>query len=127
MKILGHRLPDEVFALVAPLTRTAVHSGLWRLDLDDEGYLLSYDQILERGADTLVVHPRAVFEGAMNRGATQIVLAHNHPWGTLDLHAGDHMLTEIVAAWGELLQVRLLDHIVVTDRERLSYREEGLL
>src|SRR2546428_227277 len=68
-------------------------------------------------------HPRA----SWRRGAAALILVHNHPSGDPTPSAEDRSVTERLARAGEILGVRVLDHVVVAERGYVSLREEGVL
>lgn len=61
-----------------------------------------------------LVHPREVFEGAIRCNAAAILVAHNHPSGNVEPSDADRMVTKKLAEAGRILDIRLLDHVVVT-------------
>ncbi|MEW5825514.1 MAG: DNA repair protein RadC [Candidatus Bipolaricaulota bacterium] len=73
------------------------------------------------------VHPREVFADPLADRAAAILVAHNHPSGTLAASPEDIALTSRLAKAGELLGIRLLDHVIVTAEGFLSMRQEGHL
>ena len=77
--------------------------------------------------DSSPVHPREVFADPLADRAAAVIVAHNHPSGRLEPSAEDAALTERLAKAGELLGIRLLDHLIVTPRGYLSFREAGRL
>ena len=77
--------------------------------------------------DSSQVHPREVFADPLADRAASVVFAHNHPSGTLRASAEDLALTERLVRAGELLGIRVLDHVIVTARGHLSLKEEGRL
>lgn len=83
-------------------------------------------EVFEGGSRTrTTLYPRVLFAAAMRCKATGIVLAHNHPGGTCVPSPQDRELTRRVAEIGESLEVRLLDHILVTRSEHASFRRRG--
>jgi len=77
--------------------------------------------------DSSQVHPREVFADPLADRAASVIVAHNHPSGRLEPSAEDIALTERLAKAGELLGIRLLDHLIVTQRGYLSLKEAGRL
>jgi DNA repair protein RadC len=77
--------------------------------------------------DTNQVHPREVFSDPIADRAAAVLVAHNHPSGTLEPSAEDLALTRRIAKAGELLGIRVLDHLIVTEDGFLSLREAGHL
>lgn len=74
-----------------------------------------------------LVHPREVFKGAILSNAAAIILAHNHPSGDPTPSPEDYELTKQLLLAGELLGIRVLDHLVVGDARYVSLRETTLL
>jgi len=77
--------------------------------------------------DTNQVHPREVFADVIADRAASILVAHNHPSGTLVASPEDLALTRRIVKAGELLGIRVLDHLIVTRDGYLSLRESGQL
>lgn len=83
-------------------------------------------EVFEGGSRTrTTLYPRILFGAALRCKATGIVLAHNHPGGTCLPSPQDRDLTRRVAEIGESLEIRLLDHLLVTRSEHVSFRRRG--
>ena len=74
-----------------------------------------------------LVHPREVFACAVREAAAAIVVAHNHPSGDCSPSREDREVTRRLARAGEILGIRLLDHVVIADRNYTSFAEMGEL
>ncbi len=74
-----------------------------------------------------MVHPREVFSDAIARRASAIAIAHNHPSGSLDPSDDDVNVTKRLKASGDILGIKVLDHLIFTDKEYYSFMEHGLL
>jgi DNA repair protein RadC len=74
-----------------------------------------------------LVHPREVFKKAIAHGASSVVLAHNHPSGNPEPSEDDVKLTQRLAEAGRLLGIEVLDHIIVTTKQFVSFKERGLM
>jgi len=72
------------------------------------------------------VHPREVFAPAITDRAASIILIHNHPSGNPEPSPADVQITEQLAKAGEILGIKVLDHIVTGSRGTVSMRERGL-
>jgi DNA repair protein RadC len=72
------------------------------------------------------VHPREVFRPALREAAAALVLVHNHPSGDPTPSREDREVTERLARAGEILGIRVLDHVIVAERGYCSLREEGV-
>lgn len=77
--------------------------------------------------DQTIIHSREVFARAIQDSAQSIIVAHNHPSGTVDPSHTDILLTEQLKSAGELLGIPVTDHIIFTIYGYLSMREEGYL
>ena len=77
--------------------------------------------------DSSPVHPREVFADPLSDRAAAVIVAHNHPSGRLEPSTEDLALTQRLARAGELLGIRLLDHVIVTRRGHVSFKESGRL
>jgi DNA repair protein RadC len=86
-------------------------------------YLDTQQRLIERRIisvgtlDTSLLHPREVFEPALQLSAAGVVLTHNHPSGNLDPSDEDIAITKRVADAGDILGITLIDHIIVSDKE----------
>lgn len=78
-------------------------------------YQLLHDEVISVGSLTAnIVHPREVFQPAIERGAVAVIIAHNHPSGDLEPTMADREVTEQLRAGGVLLGIELLDHLIIT-------------
>jgi DNA repair protein RadC len=97
------------------------------LFLDAQNRMLEM-QVMFRGTLTQTsVYPREIVVAALDIGAAAVVLAHNHPSGTVQPSRADEALTQTLKAALALVDVRVLDHIVVAPGNALSMAERGLL
>jgi DNA repair protein RadC len=73
------------------------------------------------------VHPREVFADSITDRATAVIVAHNHPSGSLEPSREDFEITDRIKSPGEVLGIRLLDHIVFNQKGYYSFCEKGLV
>jgi len=73
------------------------------------------------------VYPREVVKAALVHNAATVILAHNHPSGTVQPSSADELLTQTLKAALALIDVRVLDHFVVTNAEVLSFAKRNLM
>ncbi len=84
------------------------------------------DVLVSQGTLTAsLVHPREVFRAAIRRSAAALVLVHNHPSGDPSPSAEDRRVTERLVQAGELIGIRVIDHVVVAERGYHSFSESG--
>lgn len=92
----------------------------------DGRHRVMHDVLVSQGTLTAsLVHPREVFREAVRSAAAAIVLVHNHPSGDPTPSAEDRTVTERLVAAGELLGIRVVDHVVVAEHGYHSFNEAG--
>lgn len=106
------RRPHEVFA------------GLF---LDAQNRLVAMEELFRGTLTQTSVYPREVVLKALEHHAAAVVLAHNHPSGTVQPSRADEALTQALKAALALVDVRVLDHVIVAPGRALSMAEKGLL
>lgn len=93
--------------------------------LDGRNRILRELQISQGTLNASLVHPREVFRSAVQEAAAALVLVHNHPSGDPTPSGEDFVVTRRLVEAGELLGVRVVDHVVVAERGFYSFREHG--
>ena len=95
--------------------------------LDAQNRLIAFE-ILAIGTLTQAsVYPREIALATLAHGAASVVLSHNHPSGTVQPSRADEMLTQHLKTTLALIDVRVLDHVIVTSTDALSLAERGLM
>lgn len=95
--------------------------------LDAQHRLLAFEEMFRGTVSQTSVYPREVVRRALEHNASAVVFAHNHPSGAAEPSAADRMLTTALRDALALVDVRTLDHLVVTRRRVFSFAESGLL
>lgn len=95
--------------------------------LDGRNHLLGEQTISKGTVGTTLITPREVFVEALKFHAVSLILVHNHPSGDPSPSECDVEITERIYRSGELIGVKLLDHIVIGDQKYVSFREQGML
>ena len=95
--------------------------------LNRNNKLLGWVKISSGGLDGTVCDPKIIFSIALKCLASSIIVAHNHPSGNKNPSSADTQLTKVIKDAGELLGIRLLDHVILTTETYFSYADEGLL
>ncbi len=93
--------------------------------LNNANTILGYDKVSEGGLSGTIADPRIIFKKAIENNATNIILCHNHPSGNVQPSAIDITLTEKLVQAGKLLDIKVTDHIIVSDRGYYSFANEG--
>jgi DNA repair protein RadC len=108
---LAHK-PHEVFAV---------------LFLDSQNRMLALEELFRGTLTQTSVYPREVVLRALHHQSAAVVLAHNHPSGSVQPSRADEALTQNLKASLALIDVRVLDHIIVGHGQTLSMAEQGLM
>jgi DNA repair protein RadC len=95
--------------------------------LDTRHRLIEYMELFQGTIDGAEVHPREVVRQALRCNAAAVIVAHNHPSGTTDPSAADRAVTARLKQALALVDVRLLDHIIVTGSMTLTMAGQGLV
>ncbi len=95
--------------------------------LDTKNRLLKEVRISEGSLNASIVHPREVFAPALKESAAAILFVHNHPSGDPTPSREDISITERLKQVGELMGVRVLDHVIIGKGEYVSLADRGLL
>jgi len=93
--------------------------------LDGRHRLISSEEVSVGTLTASLVHPREVFRDAIRSAAAAIVLVHNHPSGDPSPSAEDRSVTTRLREAGELLGIRVVDHVIVASSGYFSFREAG--
>ena len=114
----------DVARLVRDSARGSRRESFFAMLLDARHRVLTLHVVSTGGIDAAPVHPREVFSPAIRDGASAIVVAHNHPSGDPTPSSEDHRITERLREAGELVGIRLLDHLVVGAKRYYSFADE---
>jgi DNA repair protein RadC len=124
--------PELVYELIAPELRMLHKESLRVLLLDTRYRLIRTEEVSLGSVNESIAHPREVFRPALLISAFAIIVVHNHPSGDPTPSQADHSLTRRLAEAAELLQIKLLDHIIVGAPAEgrppyFSFKEAGVL
>jgi DNA repair protein RadC len=95
------------------------------ITLDGEHKVIETKVISSGILNRAIIHPREVFRSAITDNACSIVIAHNHPSGSLEPSKEDRDITFRLKEAGQLLGIEVLDHIIVSIKGYFSFLEEG--
>lgn len=96
--------------------------------LNHANKVIGYYKVSCGGTTGTVADPKIIFTIALNcAGTTNIIISHNHPSGGLVPSQADDLMTQRIKDGGKLLDIKLLDHLIVTDEGYYSYTDEGKL
>ena len=95
--------------------------------LNNANKILHHETISEGGMTGTVADPRIIFKHALENNATSIILAHNHPSGNLQPSKSDIELTTKIKNAATMLEIKVIDHIIVSNEGYLSLADEGMM
>lgn len=97
------------------------------ITLDTKNKILDICTISIGSLNSSIVHPREVFHEAVKKSAASIILIHNHPSGETQPSREDISITKRLIEAGELMGIKVLDHIIIGDGVYLSFKEENII
>ena len=118
---------QTVFVLLHPLIGELPHEEFWIIYLNNSNKIISKEQLSKGGITGTIVDSRIIMKNAVRHGATALILAHNHPSGTLRPSESDKSVTKKLKMAGETLDIKILDHLIITQQSYFSFADEGLL
>ena len=118
---------SSVFEVLQPIIGELDHEEFWILYLNNSNKIIEQFQISKGGITGTLVDVRITLRKALELGAVSLILAHNHPSGNLNPSEADKQLTKKLKTAAESLDIKILDHIIVTEKTYFSFADEGLL
>lgn len=116
-----------VFNLLQPIIGDLEHEEFWVLFLNNSNKVVAKNQISKGGLTATVVDVRLLFKRALELAAVAIIVCHNHPSGKLQPSNADQQLTQKINEAGATLDIKLLDHLIITEKAYFSFADENLL
>jgi DNA repair protein RadC len=117
----------SVFEFMQPVIGELQHEEFWIIYLNNSNKVIKKSQLSKGGITGTLVDVRLVLKSALEVGATGLILAHNHPSGTLKPSNADQKLTDKLKIASESLDIKVLDHIIVTEKAYFSFADENML
>jgi DNA repair protein RadC len=119
--------PEDAFYTVQPLISYQQVEHFACIYLNIKNHIISTEIISIGDLNSAVVHPREVYNRAIYLRAAQIIISHNHPSGDLTPSRPDIEMTNRLKEAGSILGIDLLDHLIVSDNEFISLKEQGIM
>ncbi len=127
LELLKINSSQSVFDIMQPLLGELAHEEFWIIYLNNANKIISKFQLSKGGITGTLVDVRLVFKTALSLGAVGIILTHNHPSGTLKPSESDKQITQKLKIAGEQLDIKVLDHLIITETSYFSFSDEGIL
>lgn len=116
-----------VFEIMQPIIGELPHEEFWIIYLNNSNKVIYKAQLSKGGLTGTVVDARLVFKTALEHNAVGIILSHNHPSGALNASDADRQITRQLKMAGQALDIKVLDHVIVTEKAYMSFADEGIL
>ncbi len=116
---------EDAFEVMQPLIGDLHHEEFWAIYVNSHNKILSVKSISKGGLTGTLADARMIFKEAIMINATGIILIHNHPSGNTNPSRSDHQLTKKLLEAGRVMDVNILDHIIVTEKQYYSFADEG--
>jgi len=126
-KITKIQSSKSVFELLQPIIGELEHEEFWIVYLNNSNKVLHRAQLSKGGITGTLVDIRLVMKQALELGSVALILAHNHPSGTLKPSTADKQITQKLKTAAEALDIKVLDHLIITQKEYFSFADEGVL
>lgn len=126
-KKIAFKHPRDVYEYYYPLIGNLKHELFKVAAVDGRNFLLRDTTISKGILDASLVHPREVFKFALNENASVLFLIHNHPSGVLKPSDDDLKVTERLRYAGDIMGVRVIDHVIIADKGYYSFSQHNLL
>jgi DNA repair protein RadC len=125
----GLNAPQMIYRMMEDLFQLSIRTEeyLYMISLNTVNKPLGIFEITHGTVNTTIASPREIFLKALLAGAVSIILIHNHPSGSVKPSKEDLDFTNRIKEVGNLMNVRLLDHIIIGEETYTSLKEEGIL
>lgn len=116
-----------VFNLMQPILGDLEHEEFWVLFLNNSNKVVAKSQVSKGGLTATIVDVRLLFKRALELASVGIIVCHNHPSGKLEPSNADKQITQKIKQAGITLDIKLLDHLIITQKAYFSFADEGIL
>jgi len=116
-----------VFEIMQPIIGELKHEEFWIIYLNNSNKVIYKNQLSKGGITGTLVDTRLIFSKAVELLATGIILCHNHPSGGKKPSNADKNLTIKIKQAGDTLDIKVLDHLIITEKEYFSFADNNLM
>lgn len=121
------RASKDVADIFQPLLSDLSHEEFWILYLNRSNKVISRMKLSQGGVSGTVTDVRIVMKKAVELLASGIILCHNHPSGNLNPSDADSKITQKIKEAGSFMDIQLLDHLIISDKDYYSFADNGLI
>jgi len=116
---------SQAFEVFQPLIGDLNHEEFWVAYLSSSNKVLATRCISKGGITGTMADTRMIFKEALHLNSTAMILAHNHPSGNLKPSQADKNLTRSLIKAGELMDIKVMDHLIITEHQYFSFADDG--
>jgi len=125
--VLQIKCSKDVSDIFQPLLSDLVHEEFWILFLNRSNKVINKMKLSQGGISGTVTDVRIVMKTAIEYLASGIIVCHNHPSGNLNPSESDNKITQKIKEAGNLMDIQLLDHLIISEKDYYSFADNGLL
>ena len=126
-KIIKISSSKDAFELLQPGMGELPHEEFWIVYLNNSNKVMHTAQLSKGGITGTLVDVRLVMKQALELGAVALILAHNHPSGGLNPSKADKQITEKLKKAAVALDIKVLDHLIITQKDYFSFADKSIL
>jgi len=117
----------EVFQIMLPIIGELQHEEFWVLYLNNSNKVIAKEQLSKGGITATMVDFRLLFKKAVSLDTVGVIVCHNHLSGKLTPSKSDEVLTQKIKEAGQTLDIKLLDHLIITQKDYFSFADNQKL
>ena len=121
------RSSKDIADIFQPLLSDLLHEEFWILFLNRSNKVINKMKLSQGGISGTVTDVRIVMKTAIEYLASGIIVCHNHPSGNLNPSESDTKITQKIKEAGNLMDIQLLDHLIISDKDYYSFADNGVL
>ena len=118
---------ETVYSFFQPMLGDLEHEEFWLLMLNRANRVIGRFKVSQGGLSGTVIDTRIILKKALDNLATSIIVCHNHPSGNRKPSDADVKITEKLKKAADMLEIKLLDHLIIADKSYFSFADEGLI
>jgi len=126
-EVVQIKCSKDVADIFQPILSDLLHEEFWILFLNRSNRVISRMKLSQGGISGTVTDVRLVMKKAIETLASGIIVCHNHPSGNLNPSESDSKITQKIKDAGNLLDIQLLDHLIISDKDYYSFADNGLI
>jgi DNA repair protein RadC len=126
-EVVQIKCSKDVADIFQPILSDLLHEEFWILFLNRSNRVINRMKLSQGGVSGTVTDVRLVMKNAVECLASGIIVCHNHPSGNLSPSESDSKITQKIKEAGNLLDIQLLDHLIISDKDYYSFADNGFM